>query len=115
MKISCFGFLVTALLPAAADKSGDLAELQGTWLAVSLINDGKTFVDEKAPPKEGPVTKLVYEGNKWMIRVGDKTVAWGIFKIDPAKKPKEIDILDESGTVNDKTKLGIYQSITVVI
>jgi uncharacterized protein (TIGR03067 family) len=87
----------------------DLDKLGGTWLTVSLVNDGKTLVDEKTPPKEGPVTKLAYDGNKWTIKVGDKTVATGTFKLDPTKKPKEIDILDESGMKNDKTKLGIYE------
>jgi len=36
-------------------------------------------------------------------------VASGVFKIDSTKKPKEIDIMDESGVKNDKTKLGIYE------
>jgi uncharacterized protein (TIGR03067 family) len=51
----------------------------------------------------------VYDGTKWMIKVGDKTVASGEFKIDETKMPKEIDIMDESGMKNDKTKLGIYE------
>ncbi len=88
---------------------GDLDKLRGTWLTVSLVNDGKTLVDEKAPPKIGPATKLVYDGNTWMIKVGDKTVASGAFKIDATKMPREIDIMDESGVKNDKTKLGIYE------
>jgi uncharacterized protein (TIGR03067 family) len=88
---------------------GDLDKLRGTWLTVSLVNDGKTLVDEKSPPKEGPTTKLVYEGNTWMIKVGDKTVASGVFNIDATRKPKAIDMMDESGVKNDKTKLGIYQ------
>ena len=71
---------------------GDLDKLRGTWLTVSLVNDGKTLVDAKAPPNEGPATKLVYDGNTWMIKVGDKTVASGAFKIDPTKMPREIDI-----------------------
>ena len=87
----------------------DLEKLTGTWLTVSLVNDGKTLVDEDDPPKEGPTTKLVYDGTKWMINVGDKTVASGVFKIDATKTPKEIDIMDESGKRNDKTKLGIYE------
>ena len=41
--------------------------------------------------------------------VGDKTVATGVVKIDSARRPKEIDLLDESGTKNEKTKLGIYE------
>jgi uncharacterized protein (TIGR03067 family) len=88
---------------------GDLDKLRGTWLTVSLVNNGRTLVDEKMPAKEGPTTKLVYEANKWIIKVGVQTVASGVFKIDPTKKPKEIDILDESGVKNDKTKLGIYE------
>ena len=87
----------------------DLDKLSGTWLTVSLVNDGKTLVAEKDPPKAGPATKLVYDDDKWMIKVGEETVASGKFKIDATKKPKEIDIFDESGNKNDKTKLGIYE------
>jgi uncharacterized protein (TIGR03067 family) len=112
---TCFLIFITGLLIAArcSDKydpaDDDLAKLSGTWLTVSLVNDGKALVDEKTPPKEGPATKLVYERNTWMVKVGDKTVATGKFKIDAAKAPKEIDIMDESGVKNEKTKLGIYE------
>jgi uncharacterized protein (TIGR03067 family) len=92
--------------PAKTDP--DLAKLQGTWATVSLVNDGKTLVDEKNPPK-GPATKLAYEGDKWLIKVDGKTVASGVFKIDSTKSPKEIDIYDESGKKNDKTILGLYE------
>jgi uncharacterized protein (TIGR03067 family) len=101
--------MIGALMAAEpAKKDSDFAKLQGTWATVSLINDGKTLVDEKNPPK-GPATRLAYEGDKWLIKVGDKTVASGIFKIDSTKSPKEIDIYDEAGKTNDKTKLGIYE------
>ena len=93
----------------AATSNGDLDKLRGTWLTVSLIHDGKTVISEKDPPREGPVTKLAYEGSKWKVIVGDKTVATGIIKIDATKSPKEIDVLDESGTVNEKTKRAIYE------
>jgi uncharacterized protein (TIGR03067 family) len=115
MKTACFLFLTTgALMAADGPPKNDSAQrdqdkLQGTWLTVSLVNDGKTLVDEKAPPQPGPVTKLVYDGNKWIIKVGDKAVASGVFKIDSAKTPKQIDIFDESGVKNDKTKLGIFE------
>jgi uncharacterized protein (TIGR03067 family) len=115
MKTACFlalslGALVTAKNLEQDDPSkADCDKLQGTWLTVTLVNDGKTVVDEKTPPKAGPTTKLVYDANKWLIKVGDKTVASGVFKIDSTKKPKEIDILDDSGVKNDKTKLGIFE------
>jgi uncharacterized protein (TIGR03067 family) len=108
LPILATGALIAGNSPAREDASkNDLEKLRGTWLTVSLVNDGKAIVDEKTPPKDA--TKLVYEGNKWMIKVGEKTVASGQFKIDASKQPKEIDIMDESGTRNDKTKLGIYQ------
>jgi uncharacterized protein (TIGR03067 family) len=115
MKAACLLILTTGAIMAADGPSkdepskGDLDKLRGAWLTVSLMNDGKTIVDEKTPPKEGPTTKVAYDGNKWMIKVGDKTVASGEFKIDETKMPKEIDIMDESGMKNDKTKLGIYE------
>ena len=114
MKAACFlilaaGALIAANGPSKDDPSkGDLDKLRGTWLTVSLMNNGKTLVDEKTQPKEGPATKVAYDDNKWMIKVGDKTVAGGLFKIDATKTPKEIDFMDESGVKNDKTKLGIY-------
>ena len=115
MRVACFLLFMTGALMAAdvptknAPSRGDLDKLRGTWVTVLLVNDGKTLVDEKTPPKETSATKLVYDGNKWMIKVENKTVATGVFKIDPTRKPKEIDILDESGAKNEKTKLGIYE------
>ena len=115
MKTRCALILVVSLLVVSAGagqdnpNKEDLDKLRGAWLAVSLVNDGKTLLDDKTPPPKGPATTLAYDGTKWMIKVGDKTVAAGIFKIDATKTPKEIDILDESGMKNDKTKLGIYE------
>ena len=110
MKICLFMILTMSLLAAAdGSKIGDLDKLRGTWLTVSLISDGKTLVDEKTPPQKGPITKLRYEGNKWMVLVGDKTVASGIIKVDSTRTPKEIDILDKSGIKNAQTKLAIYE------
>jgi uncharacterized protein (TIGR03067 family) len=102
--------LAAGLLLATPDsQKTDLEKLQGAWLTVSLVSEGKTVVDENHPPKPGPVLKLIYEGNQWIVKVGDKIVGTGKIKIDSAKTPKEIDILDESGTINDKAKLAIYE------
>jgi uncharacterized protein (TIGR03067 family) len=114
MKPHYFVILATGVLMAADPAKDnpskkDLEKLQGTWLTVSLVDDGKPLVDEKTPAKDRAGTKLVYEGNKWIIKVGDKSVASGVFKIDSSKTPKEIDILDESGEKNEKTKLGIFE------
>jgi uncharacterized protein (TIGR03067 family) len=106
---SLFKALSTGDSSKVDPSKSDLEKLQGTWLTVSLINNGKTLVDEKSAPADRPATKLVYQGTKWLIQVGDKTVAEGTFAIDSTKKPKEIDIMDGSRTKNDKTKLGIFE------
>ena len=100
-------FAANALVTSAEPKT-DLDKLQGTWLTVSLVYDGKALFDEKNPPKVEPA-KLAYDGSKWLVKADGKTVAAGVTKLDQTKKPKEIDILDESGMTNEKTKLGIYE------
>ena len=108
--VSLFAWPLAADGPSKDNGTKDeLAKLQGTWLTVSLVNNGKKLVDDKAPPKEGSTPKFVYEGNKWLVKVEGKTVASGVFKIDATKSSKEIDIMDETGAKNDKTKLGIYE------
>jgi uncharacterized protein (TIGR03067 family) len=111
MKIRHLLLLTTGLLVATVGSAEetDFDLLQGTWVTVSLINDGKTVVDGNAPPKEGPVTKLTYEGNGWMVKVGEEVAASGVFSLDLTKTPKEIDVMDKSGTENEKTQLGIYE------
>lgn len=115
MRPVCLVMITTAMLWTANGIGNDdpprtdLDRLQGTWLSVSIVSDGKSVLDEKSPPKEGPVTKLEYKGDKWLVKAGDKVFASGIVRIDSTRKPKEIDILDESGTKNEKTKLGIYE------
>jgi uncharacterized protein (TIGR03067 family) len=107
------GLLLAARLPAQGEApktpDPDLARLQGTWLTVSLINNGKTLAAANLPPKPGPVTTLAYAGDRWLVKVNGQTVATGVTRLDSSKSPKEIDILDESGTNNEKAQLGIYQ------
>jgi uncharacterized protein (TIGR03067 family) len=111
MTLSGFTFLTAGLLLAVqgSGPKDDLDKLQGTWLTVSLVSEGKTVVDENLPPKPGPTTKVTYEGNQWRVTVGEKTVATGLIKVDSTKIPKELDVMDESGMINDKTKRAIYE------
>jgi len=107
------GLLLAARLPAQAEApktpDADLARLQGTWLTVSLINNGKTLAAEDLPPEPGPVTTLAYAGDRWLVKVNGQTVATGITRLDSSKTPKEIDILDAPGVKTDKSQLGIYE------
>jgi uncharacterized protein (TIGR03067 family) len=107
--MAAIALAITATALAQEDPAkADLPKLKGTWVTVSLVANGKTLVDEKSPPRKAS-TKLAYDGNKWAVKVGEKTVATGIFKIDSTKDPKQIDVMDETGTVNEKTQLGIFK------
>lgn len=81
MKAVCFLILpIGVLIPADGPvkdhpSKGDIDKLRGAWLTVSLVHNRKTHTDDNTLPKPGPTTRVAYEGNKWMIRVGDKTVA----------------------------------------
>jgi len=106
----CLLLLTTGAVMAADDRSkNDQEKLRGTWRTVSLVSNGKTIVSDKSPPAAGPETKLIYDGDNWKIQTGDQVLASGKFKVDASKTPKEIDIFDETGVKNGKTKLGIYQ------
>jgi hypothetical protein len=54
--------LATPVLGQTQAPQDDLAKLQGTWLTVSLVSNGKTLVTENDPPKPGPVTKSPTRG-----------------------------------------------------
>jgi uncharacterized protein (TIGR03067 family) len=111
------GLLLAVQLPAQTapprPADPDLAKLQGTWSTVSLISNGRTIVAANPaanlPPQPGPVTALAYEGDHWLVLMDGQTVATGITRLDSSKTPKEIDILDASGTKTDKSQLGIYE------
>ena len=97
---------VVFTLSVAVHLEDDLDKLRGTWLTVSQISNGKVIQDEKTPAPPGPVIQLVYDGNSWTVKAGDKTFAKGTFKIDTSKTPKELVVMDDQG----KVKLqGIYE------
>jgi uncharacterized protein (TIGR02246 family) len=100
---------------AAPRKDGsaedDLKALQGTWVTLKLVSDGKVEVDLKEPPKEGPVSTLSYDGHKWVLKLGDKKLASGTSKLDSSKTPKHIDLTHVSGPLKGQTVLGIYKLV----
>jgi uncharacterized protein (TIGR03067 family) len=71
----------------AADKKTDREKLQGTWKAVSGESKGKT-----AP--EGVIRGLrwIFKADKIMVRRNDGTSFELTFQLDPARKPKAIDL-----------------------
>lgn len=108
MKIHALLVLSVGLLIAADAKDDDAAKkelkkLSGTYVLVSGESKG-----EKLPEKQIKGISLVIEGDKYTLRIGDKTLS-GTQKIDPTKRPKEIEAMDTEGPNKGKTILGIYK------
>src|SRR5262245_4313046 len=88
----------------ADDAKDDLKALQGKWKLVGGERDGTAIPKDNVPPgtvtfeKDGRVTASLpdYE-------------AEGTVKLDPAKKPKTIDLTHDKGPDKDKKQFGIYK------
>jgi uncharacterized protein (TIGR03067 family) len=78
------------------DAEKESEKLQGEWKVVSMDLLGKEL-DADTIKKLKP---LVVKGNKWTAPTGEKLS----FKVDPTKKPKELDVV-----FNERTFRGIYK------
>ena len=104
VRVACvlplFLFIVA---PAAAEGTSktDLESLRGTWSIARAIHDGRVSAPEKTKSVKlsFAVDKLTVHGEKGMESV---------FKLDAAKKPREIDVTPGSGPDKGMTLKGIY-------
>jgi uncharacterized protein (TIGR03067 family) len=103
MRLGKVMILLLGILAPTADAQEaavkeEMKKLQGTWIRIYVEVDGKKSEDGKKEP--GKAIILTIKGNKY----GDET-----FTVDPAKKPKHINV----STVDDKGKAitlrGIYE------
>ena len=104
-----FPLLAVAGLLLAADAPKDAANkeldrLQGTWVMESLEIDGKTVPADKIKD-----ATLTIKGDRYITKTGGKEYVARIARIDPSKKPKEIDMSFPSGPEGDKVAAGIYE------
>src|SRR5262245_6910596 len=82
-------------------KDGDA--IQGTWLPSAAELGGKTFPDEVRK-----TIKLVVKDEKYTVTVG-KQVDQGTVKVNPAAKPKALDVTGTDGPNKGKTIQAIYE------
>jgi RNA polymerase sigma factor (sigma-70 family) len=97
--VGVLAFAGAAVVQAKSDKDA----LQGTWKVVLLKINGNEKNDEEADRIK--MGKFIFKGDKVIARVE------GDFKIDPAKKPKEFDMIPLEGPPQEKgqTFKGIYE------
>jgi uncharacterized protein (TIGR03067 family) len=74
----------------------------GTWQLVAFEKDGV-----QAPEADLKQTKYIITGDKYIVERAGKTVEEGWICIDPARKPKVIDVYPTKP--EGKVEMGIYE------
>ncbi len=95
-------FLSLALL-SAGEAATDLERMQGTWTVVSLTELGKAI-----PAEETDILEVVVNKDVMTVYKKGKVEVQYRFKLDPDKKPKQIDFTDETEAKKGNTEPGIY-------
>jgi uncharacterized protein (TIGR03067 family) len=94
-------------VPRAAAADDDLKKLLGTWAIVSVEVDGRKPTGERADEIIKTST-ITFDGNTIQTKFPMKSDK-GTFKLDPDKKPKQIDSTFEGRGKNAKPDLGINE------
>jgi uncharacterized protein (TIGR03067 family) len=81
----------------------DLDKLQGQWVIAALEVNG---VD--VPPDKLEGTVLTIKDDGYSVKLKDSTIVCKL-TLDPAKDPKEFDMLFLDGANKDRTQKGIYK------
>ena len=105
-------FSASVLTVCAQENAKEQEALQGTWIAVSqqFEGDKPMFFDGKHFPKNS-ATKMTFKANKIAVRFEtpkDGDYEW-TYKLDPSKKPRQIDIVYRMDGKDSKPVLGIFR------
>jgi uncharacterized protein (TIGR03067 family) len=86
---------------AGAQDKKELEKLEGKWIVVSVERDGKADESLKDAVR-------VNTADRYTLTPKDGKAIAGTFKIDPATKPKSMDMMPGEGRYKGMTLLGIY-------
>ena len=103
MLMNLIGPSTSDLYIANSDGTDERKLLQGTWLPTAAELSENPF-DETTLK----TMKLVIDGDKYTVTAG-KSIDKGTTKIDPAAKPKTMDVIGAEGPNKGKTFLAIYE------
>jgi len=92
----------------AADGGQDQAArdrkvLEGAWTLTSVVRN-----DNPLPADKLQDARIIFQGDVYIQKQGEKTIAKGTFRLDPSKKPATIDLTRSDGKEEEKT-FGIYE------
>lgn len=96
--------IMTGILAAmgSEDAEAESKKLQGAWVLVSTESDGKTVASESL---KGRDVRMVFEDDRVIAKMGEKSVSLGTFKLDPTRTPRWYDRISTDGT----PRHGIYR------
>jgi uncharacterized protein (TIGR03067 family) len=105
MRLHAMVIALAALFIAAADTTkNDVDQFQGSWKTESLEFDG-----QKAPREAFKDDLMIFDEKEYTQEKGDEVIERGKYKLDPSKKPKEIDFDITEGPDQGKHQVGIYE------
>ena len=96
-------FLVLVAAEPAADAKKELDKLQGEWEMSALEIDGKQVPEEKIKD-----TTLRIKGDRYIVST-NKSKYEVTIKVDPAQKPKHMEMEFPNGTCLPKVGKAIYK------
>jgi uncharacterized protein (TIGR03067 family) len=107
---------VAGALPAVPNKPAkkgkadkDVDKLKGTWTIVALEMNGQQILDQKQVLAGLKEFKIIITADKMISHQGNQVKSQSSYKIDSAKKPKQIDSTSLDGPQKGRTSLGIYE------
>jgi uncharacterized protein (TIGR03067 family) len=96
--------LLVAVAAPGPDGPKNADELEGTWLATSLVDHGMNL-DAIAELK----MTLVFKGGKYTLKIKDKVEDQGTYTLDSSKSPKQIDTVSATGENKGMVDRGVYE------
>ena len=96
---------VVSMVPAVG-QTDDAKLIQGTWVV-----DPNAYKDVKDQEvvKEMKAVRVVFKGDSCTFKHPPGIEEKGSFRLDPSKKPKQIDISPLDGKEKGKTIRGVYE------
>lgn len=85
------------------DARKEAERLQGVWQRVSGEVDGKAV-----PADELAKTTLTIRGDQYTLQMGTQTRK-GTLRVNPATKPRSLELISAEGPNKGKSLLGIYE------
>jgi uncharacterized protein (TIGR03067 family) len=93
---------VASMVPAG-DQTDDAKLIQGTWV---VDPDVYKDVKDQEVVKQMKAARVVFKGDSCTFKHPPGNEEKGSFRLSPSKKPKQIDLLSDMGTVQAQ---GIYE------